>query len=1417
MKIELIGVQTTGTIEGVLRKKWASSLLRTKVVFDLHKLESIGFYPSTLLLSWCAALVARGVDVRVDLPEIKALKESKARLLVHGGVLRSMAKLGIRVDFEESSDDTFGVPIEMLSDVPISEPLKKAANAIRRATSDFPEDIVRDFCDGALFELLENASIHGLKAPHFGVHLFTSGAIDPFYPSSLAAERYLEMTVGDVGDGIQALLSESVPENYVSPFPMLRPLTTEELTLAYAFEFSSTSNAAGRRQRLHEFLVKTELDYRRVATGLSCVLNIVRTWQGQLIVRTPGALLSIDYARGRQSAVRTATDLFESESEKAGSRKNRKSGLSLAPLPGTHFFLRLPARRVASKSGYTHSLPGARLLDNIDVLAPFPEQPDMTEVERVTEAIETVDRHVRSRRLGIGLTVIRPSRVSLTARAKALFGAALVGIHRGDRHLLCVDLSYTDPAVGVADTYTPPAASDVGVILETRDLFVNNVRSVRVASLEVPDYLAGLSMDGVLRINDQIIRSLQVAFARHIRGDLAKEFKAPHVRLANGPFLIEGQYFTNVFFSVATALSEPYLRSLVVQWAAMQVPVDTEAIIVATAPVDQIANRLQALLASIGINVEIIRLDDMPSPHAREKKAVALTDVIARGNVLDAVLQSVQPVFVSAVVALVDARDESVPPEDFSFQAAGTIRHAALFAILREHLRTFANLRDAQRARRREQAETARADQFEMGPPPQVQVIDPDTHRPTVYVRNVRPTDPAGDPDALLRVAQRGKALLVRHVVHQKRHYAVFLHFPSLFRELRSSILSWMEKTVPRSAARRYLIANVDGSLDWLEEALGASDPDAAVRTITWNDLRAPDPPEGGVKRGLTIAVIPGSAGGETARRAIELASRGNPADLLLLIVLARMEPAHLAFLESLPSYNGSRLRVECFGRLPIRAYPDALACPLCAAQSEIEKLLIPESRLRDVAKDKIATMAPMDVSKLTGGFAASDEDVTKARLRASYEAAEYDLDVRQKLTSELEASSASIDSFLEVVAAECKSRHFSLSLMRRRLLKTFDRVIARVHEILWTTEPPYTLAPKIPGILHLIDTDFVIPVPRLLRTYARSKRDFEEICIALALLHAAPAGAESLLSEITATGADDVDADLLTSTIDALSASHDEAERFVADFDMLRQCLVNSSLVTVRLPALMEAAMGLVGAKPIHEAALLVYDGWTVEVATLLARLMQSSRWRVLAARHSALQETVLTLARRMNEVHQLAYKTILTQPERAIAGNLASLVKDELALAINEIRKLRVQPTRCPAIQQDGIIITDDNRRIRFESRIDHNAPFVFSHMESLNEVIAEIVQNWGVHNEKKDGRAKITIRSEGEFVVIELADDLAKPIEQRKNVKGGVSMFHDYCRDYCGRAEVREAGPGGMKSVLLYLRALPEEKKEPKWMTN
>src|SRR5262249_36924593 len=156
-----------------------------------------------------------------------------------------------------------------------------------------------------------------------------------------------------------------------------------------AFEFSSTSDPEGRKTRLTQLLANERFNPEEVATGLFCVLEVARARCGQLIVRTPTGILSLDFTDGK------AVPVVHGRQELAIRQLGR--------LKGTHYLLRLPLTPPGNVRPSASEPTSEERMPNIEIVLAFENAEKQESVPAALQsAITAVEAHLQKMRETVG-------------------------------------------------------------------------------------------------------------------------------------------------------------------------------------------------------------------------------------------------------------------------------------------------------------------------------------------------------------------------------------------------------------------------------------------------------------------------------------------------------------------------------------------------------------------------------------------------------------------------------------------------------------------------------------------------------------------------------------------------------------------------------------------------------------------------------------------------------------------------------------------------------------------------------------------------------------------------------------------------------------------------------------------------------
>jgi hypothetical protein len=260
--VVLTGSLNLTNIEKEITLSFSKSLQAKNIIFDLTDLHWIEYLPAKLLFAWIAHLKLKGqTNVSIKLPSRESLPPQINKILLADGVFSQLVDMGVNVNYFSAPTQTLGVPLTVIkSEAQLWNQLQATSkNLINTYTLlQSSSSLLTDLFDIVAFELLENAFKHASgQTPCYGINFsksFGSKSINNWESVFVKDTNYVEIYVGDLGPGIQATLENAIPENYKQPFNTNRRFLKEEITIAYSFEFSSTSDKSKRQDRILKLL-----------------------------------------------------------------------------------------------------------------------------------------------------------------------------------------------------------------------------------------------------------------------------------------------------------------------------------------------------------------------------------------------------------------------------------------------------------------------------------------------------------------------------------------------------------------------------------------------------------------------------------------------------------------------------------------------------------------------------------------------------------------------------------------------------------------------------------------------------------------------------------------------------------------------------------------------------------------------------------------------------------------------------------------------------------------------------------------------------------------------------------------------------------------------------------------------------------
>ena len=1418
---------TIGHVEDRLAKYYARSLTHRRVAFDLRAVEFMGHFPATIFYSWCEALIKQGSKVTVMLPPVDDLNNQLNKVYLQCGLLYLLKSLGVEVPYAFTVHMSAGVPMQVISTRDNLWTLIERLSsdlAVVGHLSDTSAQVIRDAMDVVLFELADNSFVHtDSKCPHFQLTVSDS-EVDVAERKGLVSTfpygtKYIEICLGDLGPGIDTTLEQRLPPGY-TPSLVPKDAPVELKTLSFAFDFSSTSDKEGRKARIQELLNREELDPDDVATGLFCVLEVVRARHGQLIVRTPNTLLSIDFTQGKTLPL---------------VKSHKNIGIkSLAPLMGSHIVVRMPLSEQATKRTAQRSRPlngRATFVSQVSVVSPFrglhsSESP----AEVLHQASAIVDAHFNHLRHLPGLSIFMPGPSLFPSRGLAAFLGMLRSIPHGKRTVFWLDsrLRTLVPDSGFGSRPKKRRFRFGGQPVLIGDLVTNELFLPFNAKLTDESGLTSLGESPNDRaFKPGVFAIVQKKYGEELTRVLEKVIQSDTVRHEPGPFLIEGKYYTEIFYEVPRVTEDTSHVLLVADWCLRQIVRlsngDTPSLLIGTCKaMGPVLQHLSDLLKrATGRCAKVICRESAANelwgmsallPFHGER-AVIVTDVVCRGRNISDFLLLTGGISVIGVLAFVDGhenrRQRIIVTDDKPYSIPFT-------SIVYEHIIPHHEPPSVPKLASGEE---------------RIYVIDRTTQAPTLYLRHSKPT--ISICDQLETTVLQSRSLYCGHSEFAGRHYTYYLDLVRLFSANRGVIEKWIDeqlsvptKTVSPHDSWKVRALNPDGSLDWLPQYFDNQAQKVEFAFVRKEHLDAP-PPFSLDHQEHWVLIIPAIANGETARRGIEYLSRHKPKSMLLLCVLSRADPQDLDFMLQIGSYGDSPFRMGVLFEFPVLAYlPGPDSCPLCAEVEYLEQqlTLIRQSggsvRLQQAFTDKIKALSVMQHQPLVNREAPlpalSDGDIARAKLLSLYDASQFSVDARKHLSSLLLSSEKQLDWFLEMLSQNRRNSRFNMLELQRRLYKTYERLLERVRGILVNEQPPFQLGRAVNGICLLAPGLFLEKATDILIRYKGSIRDLEDICMGLIALQATPANIGKVLQTLRETQEQNAEG-IISDTIHYLrnieTPDKAKAEEQIRSVCHLCAQLLRTSLFSTALTDLINHASNPhITFEKLSSAGHQVVGHWRQDVLPLMSAVQTGGLWDALASNQDDAPLTFEPIERNASQLAELIKYTSIRNPAgfRRRVEDLSKMIQKYAEDVAYRIFGYFVNLVNCSAAQLPRTLPAHSGATIYIETKVDRTIGRAFCNLNDLDAVTTELIINWQKNAKNATRQEAVFSLSQGDgYIVLEFADNFGGEFDLSS--WGGINTAKVFCRRYCGEFETTEPDENGIKAIRLKLRKFVK----PKWI--
>jgi hypothetical protein len=702
-------------------------------------------------------------------------------------------------------------------------------------------------------------------------------------------------------------------------------------------------------------------------------------------------------------------------------------------------------------------------------------------------------------------------------------------------------------------------------------------------------------------------------------------------------------------------------------------------------------------------------------------------------------------------------------------------------------------------------------------------IIDRRTNAPTLHVRRLTPQLALEEivEDEVLHE----QVLLYGHITHHNKHYAFFLDFPRLFSVLKNRIETWLAEQFDNVAKQdgaapwRAFVYSPDRSLHWASETLRMLPQRPDVRYLSEDDLAAPPALSRDRHAAHCVVVLPALVTGRSLRRAIEYVSRLGPRTILVACVASRMDPEELNFLLGITHYGSARLRIACFLDIPLKAYtPGAESCPLCREIKELERLAdavrrsaSATGRLWSALRDKLQAKQPLqvDVRQATDPSLynrMSRGDVHRARIASLYYRARVDIKARRKLNELLCANASHQDAFLQVLSWEAWPADLSIAELEDWLYKAMRPLMDRVTWVFEEAAPPFPLASVCRALVFLSPLGFHERVTELVRRYAASIRDVEEICVRLLLEGSMPPGLGKLLEDLRASGQSDTEQVVGESERLLASFERGRSSGPVEDVVDLWARLARSSAYSE--PILTTAAQSerTIGRwSELSEVLSRALDHYYRDVSPLLSRLRASPVWRAIADDRGGAQCRLGDLELRVGQLREL----VKTVPSNAANENQLLHQAILQCQSLNEthdrisshIFKFIFCPVHCLAARLPATLPRGVDPPVDVVLDIDRSIGLILADPAELDTACAELVTNWRAHADGPMPRARFKLHVEAAHVVFEFADNFSGDFNLGS--RGGLHIVQEFCWSYGGHIQTGRSG--GEKVLAMRLPLL------------
>ncbi|MGD0038317.1 MAG: hypothetical protein ABSC53_13610, partial [Bacteroidota bacterium] len=934
-----LGVQL---IEEALASNYKKSLSAKRLDIDLRSATWISPLGVTSLLCWFYEVSKQRGEICCRLPENESFASTfietidfRAAVERLGGKITNIARshrrfrrnklAALRSFASESEYKTYCYDLN-----------SEKGQKLLLELDDIPEFISSGrFRNIILSELLDNSFTHakGINSHYAAFESDTSEKDRSPHPliASFGSRGYIEVSVADSSSlNLVKTLRKHVPTDYNESvsYQLTRKLRDEvERTILYAFEYASTSNEEGRKNRIKAWLASYEGEPQALATGLYENLALARFYQGQIIIRTAGKLGTIDYS---------SVDIKNPKPRVFFWNLPRRR--KLAFLHGTIVTIRVPINKTPTGKLVRPETPERSIVETTST-AVFPIRMcsilevaanELQQQEHLLRLEAELIESLRVSSNNCALVVCGLEKSGIPSKVLCAFAELVAHIPRmGKGLLLLVDaqqfeqlqehwVKVQEKAAQRNSVTSDPAL----LIMGTSNIVCEAYGSIHHAEATLYKKMAVQLPNGPYVTVDDLLS--------HIRAIAVKRIlKSAPIFHDNGLFLIERRYYLTKFYEVRKILENPFGSFHLAMW---------------------LGQRLRALMPNVLIyNVNFLKTliehaySFMPdasskpllldaSAHSaaslatevsslpnQKPRIVFLCDALVRAMWIQQFLNRYSFPESISIVAVVDGRAGG--RGYLSFEGAEKPLQIPVYAPYRTELTPI-----IQRP-------------LEV-PLSEVAIIDQRTHSPTRYPIAERGAE---NEEAVLKLLDDTSSIRPGHFELGDKHLLYFAPFRRGFQSIRKMLTGWLEReyvdittTLGVDPSQMPVFVLSEGS--GLEEIAAKVLPGMSrVVSLTRDQLQAP--PAAASPTSAMWFIMPALATGKTLQQVLDYGRSFKPKYIRVSIVLSRTDPNTVGFYQRISEYSQIETKISFMVTMPLPWF-DKSHCQICAARKKLENLI---------------------------------------------------------------------------------------------------------------------------------------------------------------------------------------------------------------------------------------------------------------------------------------------------------------------------------------------------------------------------------------------------------------------------------------------------------------------------------------------